>query len=106
MFTPNRIALAALTAGLFALAGCDATPAPLDTDKPRDGSADAYGRLCRDQGLPDDCDICAVRSWYGDGECDDFCPEPDPDCEDVCALEGWYGDGVCDTFCPLPDPDC
>src|SRR5262245_7342749 len=25
---------------------------------------------------------------------------------DVCAAYGWYGDGVCDTFCPDPDPDC
>jgi hypothetical protein len=27
-------------------------------------------------------DLCEVRGWYGDGDCDAFCPQPDPDCED------------------------
>lgn len=26
-------------------------------------------------------DICEVYEWYGDGVCDEFCPQPDPDCE-------------------------
>ena len=25
---------------------------------------------------------------------------------DFCTLNGWYGDGECDEFCLLPDPDC
>jgi len=25
---------------------------------------------------------------------------------DYCEENGWYGDGVCDTFCTNPDPDC
>ena len=25
---------------------------------------------------------------------------------DPCEDNGWYGDGECDGFCPLPDPDC
>ena len=25
---------------------------------------------------------------------------------DLCDLYGWYGDGTCDTFCVNPDPDC
>ena len=25
---------------------------------------------------------------------------------DFCELLGWYGDGICDSFCPEPDPDC
>jgi hypothetical protein len=29
---------------------------------------------------PDGQDICALEGWYNDAECDDFCPEPDPDC--------------------------
>jgi hypothetical protein len=28
----------------------------------------------------DGADLCARHAWYGDGECDAFCPEPDPDC--------------------------
>lgn len=27
-------------------------------------------------------DLCALLDWYGDGICDDFCLEPDPDCGD------------------------
>ncbi len=25
---------------------------------------------------------------------------------DYCDLFGWYGDEICDDFCPEPDPDC
>ena len=28
----------------------------------------------------DDTDYCAQNDWYGDGVCDEFCTEPDPDC--------------------------
>lgn len=28
------------------------------------------------------------------------------DGRDMCAERGWYGDDECDTFCPAPDPDC
>ncbi len=56
-------------------------------------------------------DECAEFGFYGDGICDRFCFEPDPDCDegqfyDVCAESGFYGDGFCDDFCPEPDPDC
>jgi YD repeat-containing protein len=54
-------------------------------------------------------DECAQNGWYGDGECDYFCPNFDPDCAsqvDICAENGWYGDGECDDFCPNLDPDC
>ena len=29
-----------------------------------------------------DYDPCEEYGWYGDGECDDFCPEPDPSCDE------------------------
>jgi len=32
-------------------------------------------------GKADGWDYCAWFGWYGDGECDTFCPEPDPDCD-------------------------
>jgi len=45
-------------------------------------------------------DLCQTHGWYGDGICDEFCPQPDPDClppghRPVClqqgtAQEGWY----------------
>jgi len=56
-----------------------------------------------------DFDECEALDYYGDGICDLFCLEPDPDCDDffdVCALNGYYGDGECDDFCAEPDPDC
>ncbi len=28
-------------------------------------------------------DHCEENGWYGDGECDNACPKPDPDCENV-----------------------
>jgi hypothetical protein len=28
------------------------------------------------------------------------------DGQDLCELYGWYDDAVCDEFCPEPDPDC
>ncbi len=31
--------------------------------------------------LEEERDICELEGLYGDGECDDFCAEPDPDCE-------------------------
>jgi len=59
---------------LLLLVGCydDTTPATTFT---RD-QARAYGGVDPDTGD----DICATHDWYGDGVCDMFCPEPDPDC--------------------------
>ncbi len=58
----------------------------------------------------DSSDGCALNGYYGDGRCDNFCDQPDPDCEnsvlDECLNSGYYGDGTCDTFCSQPDPDC
>jgi hypothetical protein len=62
----------------FLLASCAA-----DADrigKPKDGKQDATEKLCKQAGEPENCDICEVQGWYGDGECDDFCPEADADC--------------------------
>ncbi|MEK6677666.1 MAG: hypothetical protein AABZ47_18690 [Planctomycetota bacterium] len=56
-----------------------------------------------------DFDECEEAGFYGDGICDDFCPQMDPDCEeffDLCEINDYYGDGVCDEFCFEPDPDC
>jgi len=41
-------------------------------------------------GLPlrgsEDVDPCEERRRYGDGVCDEFCPEVDPDCDPRVAL--------------------
>lgn len=59
-------------------------------------------------------DLCAFYGWYGDGICDDFCQQPDPDCEvdsglgECLALcqsdihEGCYEEGTaasCELLC-------
>jgi hypothetical protein len=33
-------------------------------------------------------DYCAENGWYGDGVCDDFCLDPDPDCDGGCHAQG------------------
>ncbi|MBA2542203.1 MAG: hypothetical protein H0V17_21360 [Deltaproteobacteria bacterium] len=33
----------------------------------------------------DHIDYCELYDWYGDGICDDFCQNPDPDCASACT---------------------
>ncbi len=45
-------------------------------------------------------DFCEVFDWYGDGVCDDFCTNPDPDCggEQYCYSNDDCSDGgVCNA---------
>ena len=61
----------------------DPSPSPEKADLAgQDGKADstAVARICKEMGAPPDCDICELKGWYGDGECDTFCSSPDPDC--------------------------
>src|SRR5262245_21597466 len=39
-----------------------------------------WDRLCEMQGSAIGCDLCTSSGWYGDAECDAFCPTLDPDC--------------------------
>ncbi|MBX7079394.1 MAG: hypothetical protein K1X88_09430 [Nannocystaceae bacterium] len=48
-----------------------------------DGKKDASDDLCQEIGKPAGCDLCGELGWYGDGACDDFCSQPDPDCGGV-----------------------
>ncbi len=36
-------------------------------------------------------DICDLMNWYGDGECDTFCPRTDEDCAIDCATDSECG---------------
>jgi len=58
---------------MFLVIGCDKGGA-----KHQDMSKDD----AQQQGKADtwDIDYCDIFNWYGDGECDTFCPEADPDC--------------------------
>lgn len=47
-------------------------------------------------------DYCKVNAWYGDGECDDFCPELDSDCGDNNLANNSECLADCDEACPPP----
>jgi hypothetical protein len=55
-----------LSIGVTAISCSD--DAPLSKDDVRQGKADIG------------TDYCEMYGWYGDGECDHFCPKPDGDC--------------------------
>lgn len=63
-------------------------------------------------GKSDGIDWCDYLGWYGDGICDDFCAEPDPDCgPDTCTSDADCPDGYCEHYatclaigCPPPPP--
>ncbi len=63
-----------------------------------DSSAGA--RLCREQGLPVDCDICGVFEYYSDGECDTFCGTPDPDCASPSLFAATVEQVICGEIDP------
>ena len=91
-----------------------------DSDPPKIGMTKQRAQASEDWSV----DYCAMFDWYGDGICDDFCPEPDPDCEIIpptdhrpyCGAigsrsEGWYwGDSgtlIAYARCAgLADPIC
>lgn len=61
-------------------------------------------------------DPCEVHDWYGDGVCDTFCGQPDPDCGETlteCTSDAHCGEGqscipgeLCFTWCEVGDPSC
>ncbi len=77
-----------LAGALVALGGCSAAVPSSGITKEE---ARAQG------GKADDGeDFCELFGWYGDGECDDFCPAHDPDCSPACPATGV----LCTTDCP------
>jgi len=51
-------------------------------------------------------DLCALRGWYGDGVCDDFCANPDRDCAVAYEPCGAKACGELCTICDPNDADC
>jgi len=63
-----------LAASLLACGGAQPT-APMDAPSKDQVARDAV------EGKSDfSLDWCQAKGWYGDGECDTFCDQPDPDC--------------------------
>lgn len=82
-----------------------------------DGMTKDEARAQAAAGKADHVDWCDVFAWYGDGECDDFCANPDPDCApagDVPACEGGalvagesaFVDSADGRQCELPGLHC
>jgi peptidyl-dipeptidase A len=56
---------------LWLLAGCEDVPSTgIDKHQARETDPGSWST-----------DYCASEGWYGDGECDEFCPSPDGDCD-------------------------
>ncbi len=86
-----RLMKAMLIGAMLVALGCGETsPAPLTKDEARALAAD---------GKADGVDLCADTGWYGDGECDVFCGQPDPDCATPCAAAGGECVGVYPGAC-------
>jgi len=99
----NLLCLAVVS---FLAVACAADqPAPLTKDEARARTID---------GKTDHFDWCAEFDWYGDGVCDEFCLDPDPDCtvDDECFVGGCSGQvcsdqpGVITTCEFLPEYAC
>lgn len=93
------------------LAGCG-----VDSHQPAgrfDAKLEARSRLASADYVPQPGeDVCADNAWYGDGECDHWCPMADNDCDEnvVCAAYIEESDGLCRRAAQDPcrgqDPDC
>ena len=106
----KRLTLMLMTTFFVALAACggekETSPEP---DAPEEMSKEEARAL---GGKSDHFDFCEWFGWYGDGVCDSWCPEPDPDCGiDVCTSDSDCPGGYCEHFasclatnCPPPPP--
>jgi hypothetical protein len=87
-------------------AGCGSSGTGSTHDDTAQLKRDAAEQLMRH---PEGPDLCQTHGWYGDGECDEFCPEDDLDCGIACATSTSASDGQCDArdpCAPFNDPDC
>lgn len=76
-----RVGMAALLAAVVALGACATTKVTPVPQAPTRPGPPVEVRMV------DETDPCEERRRYGDGVCDEFCPEVDPDCDPkVCLL--------------------
>lgn len=94
---------------LFILAGCIETTEEQTIDRQLISDARAHGwTICWMFSAPDGCDPCLEGGLYGDGSCDAFCGEPDPDCDAPLQQCGGGTGLACgdDEFCDYDDGIC
>jgi hypothetical protein len=80
--------------------GYDASPKDLDKEDARDRT---------EKNTDPDTDYCDLYDWYGDGQCDDFCANPDPDCGggDRCMADPACPPDTMEVdFCETDSDDC
>jgi eight-cysteine-cluster-containing protein len=89
---------------LVSFAGCAVDQATEPEPRPSITKEEAKGH----GGKGDGVDWCDWMGWYGDGVCDDWCPEPDPDCGGggVPCGDTTCGDGMvcCNDSCGICTP--
>ena len=66
-----------LAALLLLVAGCSGSTTEGPTAS---GSELERKRIAAEEAADDSGDVCAQNEWYGDGQCDSFCPGADTDC--------------------------
>ena len=94
---------------LTPIAACDVETEPVAPIDPGLSKAQAAAA-----GKADGFDYCAYFDWYGDGICDPFCLDPDPDCEgdndscpDVCGpVCAGEEEPEVPSGCPIPTCAC
>ena len=94
--------------GLLALPFLAAASIGCDTAEPGDSmtKAEAREQATADKADHIFIDYCEWFGWYGDGICDDFCLDPDPDCDvDEAQPCGGFAGWQCDDgqFCRFED---
>jgi len=90
-----------LAFGLGAACTTEDPGATLTREEVEQGKADGFDDvLCELIGAEPGCDLCEELDWYGDGYCDDFCDEPDPDCGAIALYAAPPIDCETDEQCP------
>ena len=80
-------AIRSFLSAAFILSAC--TPTSTDDDLTKEEARAQGGKS--DTGV----DYCEEYGWYGDGICDDFCLNPDPDCEPAGRVCGGFAGFTC-----------
>lgn len=83
------------------LVGCSASHlSPDEIDALKRRASASHGQA------DDGGDLCLYYDWYGDGECDPFCPEADRDCDESPATDAGVPDPTfADGAVSFPDGD-
>jgi hypothetical protein len=103
MKTKTLITCLSVSLTMIFAASCgedEGTPAPGESSVSKLEAAAQGGKS--DRGV----DFCEANGWYGDGECDTFCPKADTDCDGAYEPCGTLSCGETCTLCAPGDKNC